>query len=147
MIGLMKPKFTVLRALLAALVVVGLAALAWQFVPTERDEQATGIKVPLLSPAAQAGRIAFDANCARCHGILGRGTDHGPPLMHPIYNPGHHPDESFHYAARHGVQQHHWRFGNMPAQPQVTEEQLTQIVRYVRELQQANGIVYQEHRM
>jgi YHS domain-containing protein len=50
-------------------------------------------------------------------------------------------------AVRRGVPRHHWPFGDMPAQPQVTDDQLAQIVRYVRELQQANGIVYQEHRM
>jgi mono/diheme cytochrome c family protein len=48
---------------------------------------------------------------------------------------------------RHGVRQHHWPFGDMPAQPQVTDEQLAQIIRYVRELQAANGIVYREHRI
>lgn len=67
--------------------------------------------------------------------------------MHDIYNPGHHADEAFLRAARNGVQQHHWRFGDMPPQPQVSDEQLVQIVRYVRELQQANGIRFKPHRM
>jgi hypothetical protein len=35
----------------------------------------------------------------------------------------------------------------MPPQPQVTPEQLEAIVRYVRELQVANGIAYRPHRM
>jgi hypothetical protein len=35
----------------------------------------------------------------------------------------------------------------MPSQPQVTDQQLLEIVRYVRELQAANGIVYRPHRM
>lgn len=35
----------------------------------------------------------------------------------------------------------------MPPQRQVSEEQTTAIVQYVRELQIANGISYQPHRM
>jgi hypothetical protein len=35
----------------------------------------------------------------------------------------------------------------MPPQPQVTHGQLESIVRYVRELQAANGIAYRPHRM
>ena len=35
----------------------------------------------------------------------------------------------------------------MPAQPQVSDAQVMDIVRYVRELQKANGIVYQPHQM
>jgi hypothetical protein len=35
----------------------------------------------------------------------------------------------------------------MPAQPQVSDSQMTAIIRYVRELQRANGIIYRRHRM
>jgi len=108
---------------------------------------ARGIQMPKLSPTAAAGHRAFDANCAACHGRYGLGTDKGPRLLHAIYNPGHHADESFRSAVKQGVRQHHWRFGDMPPQPQVSDEQLTQIVRYVRELQQANGIRFAPHRM
>jgi mono/diheme cytochrome c family protein len=103
--------------------------------------------IPSFSAATLAGKTAFDANCAACHGKLGTGTDKGPPLVHDIYNPGHHDDTSFHRAARVGTQQHHWRFGNMPPQPQVTTEQINGIVRYIREVQAANGIHYRPHRM
>jgi mono/diheme cytochrome c family protein len=100
-----------------------------------------------LSAVAQNGKILFTANCAQCHGPNGGGTDQGPPLVHDIYNPGHHADYAFVLAARTGVRAHHWRFGNMPPQPQVSELEVKAIVRYVRELQQANGIGFQPHRM
>jgi cytochrome c551/c552 len=35
----------------------------------------------------------------------------------------------------------------MPPQPQVSDEELAAIIRYVRELQTANGIFYRPHRM
>ncbi len=100
-----------------------------------------------LSPTAQAGKIAFDANCAQCHGMNAAGTDHGPPFIHIVYNPGHHPDKLFFLAAKIGVRHHHWNFGDMPPQPQVSERQLGEIVAYVRAIQEANGIFYQPHRM
>jgi mono/diheme cytochrome c family protein len=105
------------------------------------------VPVPPLSIVAEQGKKLFDASCAQCHGAKGVGTDVGPPLIHSIYNPGHHSDEAFLLAARQGVRQHHWKFGNMPAQPQVTDAQLIDIVRYIREMQAANGITYQPHNM
>jgi hypothetical protein len=35
----------------------------------------------------------------------------------------------------------------MPPQPNVTDKQIAAIIRYVRELQTANGIVLRQHRM
>ncbi len=105
------------------------------------------VEVPELSRVARRGAAAFDANCARCHGEHGRGTEKGPPLVFDIYNPGHHGDAAFVSAVRFGVEQHHWRFGDMPPQPRVSDRELAAIVEYVRELQEANGIFYKPHVM
>ncbi len=122
----------------------GLMAYNWLSPDAAQGE---GIAVPALSAVAARGQVAFDANCASCHGQNGAGTDKGPVLIHDIYNPGHHPDESFLRATRLGVRQHHWRFGNMPPRPEVTDTQISEIVRYIRELQEANGIAYRQHNM
>lgn len=111
------------------------------------QEAASQLRLPDLSRVAAAGKRAFDANCAQCHGVNGTGSEKGPPLIHPIYNPGHHADEAFFRAARDGVRRHHWNFGDMPPQPQVTKAQIEEIIAYVREIQMANGIVYEQHRM
>jgi len=105
------------------------------------------IKIPKLSPVAGWGKVAYDKSCASCHGENGTGTKTGPPLIHNIYNPGHHDDGSFFRAAKNGVPQHHWPFGNMPPRPELTDGQISAIVKYIRELQQANGIVYKKHVM
>ncbi|HRY01632.1 MAG: cytochrome c [Hyphomicrobiales bacterium] len=105
------------------------------------------VKLPQLSAQAEAGKKAFASNCAQCHGANGAGTDKGPPLIHDIYNPGHHADEAFFMAAKFGVRQHHWRFGDMPPLPQASQDDIAKIVRYIRELQVANGITYRQHRM
>ena len=132
--------------LVSALLVVA-GAVAWQLGWLGGRSAMVSVRVPELSAVATIGQKAFDANCAGCHGARGSGTDQGPPLIHDIYNPGHHADSAFYSAAKRGVGQHHWRFGNMPAQPRVSDSQMTAIIRYVRELQRANGITYRRHRM
>lgn len=138
------PKYFVL-----AFFAAGLSLVVWQaLAPSANGESHTvAVKVPTLSAVAMRGKAAFDANCAKCHGVNASGTDKGPPLIHNIYNPGHHGDAAFFFAAKQGVRAHHWRYGNMPPQPQVSEAQVKDIVVYVRELQRANGIGYQPHRM
>lgn len=43
-------------------------------------------------------------------------------------------------AVRQGVRGHHWRFGDVPPVEGVSDEELAQIVAYVRTVQRANGI-------
>ena len=89
---------------------------------------------------AQEGEALFNKTCAVCHGAEGTGTQAGPPLVHPIYEPGHHPDISFRNAVKNGVPSHHWEFGHMPPQPSVPDEDVEKIICYIRELQVAGGI-------
>jgi mono/diheme cytochrome c family protein len=86
------------------------------------------------------GEALFNANCAVCHGAQAAGTGKGPPLVHRIYEPNHHGDMAFLLAARNGVRQHHWPFGDMPPVEGVSDADVALIVVYVRELQRAAGI-------
>lgn len=63
-----------------------------------------------------------------------------PPLIHVIYEPNHHADQSFHRAVQSGVRRLHWPFGDMPPVPEVTSGDAQKIIGYVRSLQKANGI-------
>jgi mono/diheme cytochrome c family protein len=138
-----------LKRLGALGVAAGLGLLVWaMFYSVSSNSKSTvSVKLANLSSQARAGQVAFDANCASCHGKNTAGTEKGPPFVHDIYNPGHHPDAAFSSAVHRGVAQHHWPYGDMPAQPQVTDQEVADIVRYVRELQEANGIVYHMHQM
>jgi mono/diheme cytochrome c family protein len=138
------PKYFVLAVLAA-----GIGVMIWQLAGPNRSsiKPVVDVKIPTLSALASDGKIAFDANCIVCHGQNAAGTEKGPPLVHDIYNPGHHADGAFFLAAKLGVRQHHWSYGDMPPQRQVTEPQIAAIVQYIRELQVANGIGHRPHRM
>jgi mono/diheme cytochrome c family protein len=130
-----------------AFCLIGASLLGWKFIGSNSGPNSINVTLPELSGPAKSGKVAFDANCAICHGANASGSDQGPPLIHNIYNPGHHADMSFVMAAKRGVRGHHWQFGNMPSQPQVDDASISLIIRYVREVQVANGIVYQAHKM
>ena len=103
-------------------------------------ETSVSVRVPALSNVAQHGQAEFEKNCMVCHGKNAAGTRQGPPLVHKVYEPNHHSDKAFHRAVRKGVRAHHWPFGDMAPLEQVQQPQVDLIVRYVRELQRANGI-------
>ena len=105
------------------------------------DALATIVVPKTLSARARLGQRAFDANCAECHGANAVGRDGaGPPLVHTIYRPGHHADESFQRAVAMGVRAHHWPFGDMPRVEGLSRGEVNSIVAYIRELQRTNGI-------
>ena len=103
-------------------------------------EKPTNIIVPTLSEEAKKGELAFAANCVQCHGPNASGSERGPSLIHRIYESRHHGDFSFVRAVTLGVPQHHWLFGSMPPQAQVSREEIDRIIVYIREIQKANGI-------
>ena len=133
--------------LVVSVLALGVGTMVWQLVAPSTGEAIVRLTVPQLSAEAQAGKQAFDANCAQCHGENGGGSNKGPPLVHDIYNPGHHGDQAFFLATTRGVRRHHWRFGDMPPQTRVTREEIAAIVHYVREMQEANGIFRKQHVM
>ena len=114
---------------------------AGKTVKTNRIELAR-VSVPdQLSELALIGKKGFDTNCASCHGQNAAGQNGiAPPLIHKIYEPSHHGDESFQRAVAMGVRAHHWKFGNMPAIEGLTRADVKAITAYVRELQRHNGI-------
>lgn len=133
--------------------VSALAALAlfafWQSRAPDQDrptrevagEAIVAVQVPTIEGNAAIGKRIFDSACAACHGANAAGTNGlAPPLVHKVYEPGHHADEAFQLAASLGVKSHHWPFGDMPPVQDLTRGDVTMIVTYIRELQRANGI-------
>ncbi len=93
-----------------------------------------------LSATGQEGEALFGMTCAACHGAGAVGTALGPPLVHQLYEPGHHSDDSIRSAVQNGVKSHHWEFGDMPPVVGLSEAQADKIICYIRELQLAEGI-------
>ncbi len=127
--------------------VLGAGILAWRFISPSTGTPMVSVTIPSLSAMAVKGAKDYYANTAQCHGANGAGGDQGPPLVHDIYNPGHHADAAFFFAVKRGVRRHHWAFGDMAPLPQVREDDVYAIVRYIRELQEGNGIFYKPLRM
>lgn len=98
------------------------------------------VKTPNVPFEYGIGMKKFQTMCASCHGQWGGGSEQGPPLMHLFYKPSHHSDRAFYNAALKGVQQHHWKFGNMPAVEGVMPQDVEKIIAFVRWLQRENGI-------
>ena len=95
-----------------------------------------------ISELGLLGKNIFELKCQSCHGINAAGRHEiGPPLVHKIYEPSHHSDQSFYRAVALGVKSHHWPFGNMAAVEGLTKGDVKAIISYVRELQQENGIL------
>ena len=95
---------------------------------------------PGLMPHPAQGKRLFDKSCAACHGLNLKGSDKGPPFLHPVYEPSHHGDASFQAAVRDGVRAHHWKFGDMPPVQGVSADDVAHITAYVRQQQRLVGI-------
>lgn len=96
---------------------------------------------PPLSAQAGAGKEAFEQVCATCHGTSLRGSDAGPPLLHPFYAAGSgHGDDIILSAATTGAKAHHWKFGDMPKPEGLKPGQEKDVLAYIRAMQTANGL-------
>lgn len=141
--------------------VLGLAFVGWQalqpapetasqghsMVPPDTSKIQDGdpivsVRLPTqLSSNAEVGKKIYEAKCVDCHGANAAGQNGvAPPLVHKIYEPSHHSDASFIMAAERGVRAHHWKFGDMPPVPGLTQADVKMVTTYVRELQRENGI-------
>lgn len=91
-------------------------------------------------PSGQSeGAQLYKANCASCHGSDLRGTDKGPSHLSIVYEPNHHGDDAFRSAIVNGAQQHHWNFGDMAAIPGLEDDEIDDIIGYIRSEQQRQG--------
>ena len=99
------------------------------------------LKVPTLDARANAGQGVFQTVCATCHGPSLRGTDQGPPLLHPWYAAGAgHDDSQVLTVIGNGTAGHMWKFGDMPKPEGLKPGQEKDVLAYIRAMQAANGI-------
>lgn len=95
---------------------------------------------PGLMPNPGQGKGLFAQHCASCHGSDLKGSDKGPPMLHKVYEPGHHADISFQMAVAKGARAHHWQFGDMAPVKGVSADDVAHITAFVRSEQRKVGI-------
>lgn len=138
-----------MRYIIILLLIIGVGKIGWDFfnqsqsnnILVSANSNSDNLSAAELSNMEALGKELFEANCSSCHGINAKGVEGaGPSFINKIYEPSHHADITFLRAAQYGVRAHHWPYGNMPKQPQVTAQDITKIVSYIRKLQRDNGI-------
>jgi mono/diheme cytochrome c family protein len=120
-------------AVLLVVVSIGVAIALAGGGADQADGPATGAEL------VAAGGEVFAGNCSTCHGDDLRGTFVGPPLLHEIYLPDHHPDSAIRSAVANGVTPHHWDFAGMPPIP-LEDDEVEAVIAYIRAEQEAAGI-------
>ena len=85
------------------------------------------------------GAEVYAAKCASCHGADLQGTAKGPSHLSKVYEPSHHSDAAFRRAIAQGSPAHHWNFGAMPPVQGMSEADVTAVISFIREQQQARG--------
>lgn len=122
--------------------IIALAVVAAIFILAPGPSTPPEVTVAVIGPKIEEpkGQALYEKNCMKCHGPGARGSEKGPPLVHRFYEPNHHADVAFYLAARRGVRQHHWKFGDMKPVGGLARDDVTLIIRYVRGLQRKAGI-------
>lgn len=101
-----------MRLILTALIIFIAGVIVYTVLPMGTDtvnaEEGTpivAVQIPSeLGEIAMIGKRGFDTKCSSCHGENAVGKNGvAPPLIHKIYEPSHHGDESFQRAVAMGV--------------------------------------------
>ena len=119
---------TAIGALTAALLVVSVSCGG-----DSTDNESNG------AGSVNGGAELYQSSCASCHGVDLSGTDRGPSHLSVVYEPDHHGDDAFRSAIRNGARQHHWNFGDMAPVAGLTDDEVEQIIAYVRSEQIRQG--------
>jgi len=126
---------------------MGLAALTFVVLTTmtlwgkEKISIKATVTIPELSESGLRGRQVFATACQECHGTDGAGgTRTGPPLIHPMYRENLFPDYVFNKVIREGKREKNWRFGPMAPVKNLTDQQVKDVMVFVRAAQIASGI-------
>jgi mono/diheme cytochrome c family protein len=88
---------------------------------------------------SSVGADLYQSNCASCHGADLQGTYKGPSHLSIVYEPNHHGDDAFRSAILNGARQHHWNFGDMAAITGLDNDEIDDIISYVRAEQERQG--------
>jgi len=95
---------------------------------------------PLGDGDAARGEELFTRNCVACHGAGAMGTANGPPLVHELYREEIFADDRIADATRNGAPQRNWSFGRMPGIGGLSNDDVADLVAYIRQVQDEAGL-------
>jgi len=89
------------------------------------------VKVEKIAMDMPGYQLYMDNGCSNCHGDKLQGGTNGPPLVYPMYKRTSHSKGRFFVSIRNGVKQDHWYFGDMPANPQLTDSEIDDLISFI----------------
>jgi mono/diheme cytochrome c family protein len=92
-----------------------------------------------MSSTAQLGENVYNYRCRSCHGPLGLGAVGGPPLATGEFAESIYPDTQMAQAILSGAPQKNYDYGRMPAQPDISDQDLRATIAFLREIQTLHG--------
>lgn len=99
------------------------------------------VAVPDVPGDAAAGAVVYERHCAGCHGVGGIGVQGaGPSLLDERYGPSLLDDRAAVRAIVEGAPEEAWNLGPMPRTRGLSEQDLADLLAYLRSVQEAAGI-------
>ncbi|MEZ5239447.1 MAG: cytochrome c [Microthrixaceae bacterium] len=113
-----------------------LAALSFTACGNDGSDQASA---PVGAGDPEAGEQVYGDFCGACHGRDFEGSVQGPSHLDPHFEPATTSDEDYRNAIRNGVDQSAFDFGPMPAIRSLDDQQIADVIAYIRSVQQERG--------
>lgn len=126
-----------LTAMLSSAALLGSAAV---LVTGCGDDDARGAGSTSLEADPVAGEQTYQDFCGSCHGRDFEGSVRGPSQLDAVFAPDVTTDEDYRDAIRDGAQEQHYDFGPMPAIGSLDDQEIANVIAYVRQVQQERGL-------
>jgi mono/diheme cytochrome c family protein len=95
---------------------------------------------PSVAGDVDSGAVLYDRNCAGCHGADGTGAADGPGLLYEQYALPGFDDQALVSAIVQGAPEEAWEYGAMPRIRGLSDQDLADLVAFVRALQGEAGL-------
>ncbi len=94
---------------------------------------------PIGPGDATAGKQVYGDYCAACHGRDFEGSVQGPSHLDAHFEPATTTDQDYRNAIHDGVEESTYDFGNMPAIRSLDDQQVADVIAYIRSVQEERG--------
>ena len=85
------------------------------------------------------GEQTYRDFCGSCHGRDFEGSSNGPSHLDAVYAPEYTTDDDFRTAITQGAPEANYDFGRMPAIASLDDQEITDVIAYIRRVQDERG--------